>query len=48
LGFRAVLLPNLNVGSFSVFASGNIENLQVLDIVEVSFFLVPLEKLEPS
>ena len=48
LSLRVVLLRNYNVGSFFVFTSSNIENLHVLNIVEVSTQLVPLEKLEPA
>ena len=46
LGSRAILLPYLNVGGFLIFASSNIENLLVLDIVE-AVLTIPLEKLEP-
>jgi hypothetical protein len=47
LGLRAILFPYLNVGSFFIFASFNIKNLLVLNIVEV-VFTIPLEELEPS
>ena len=48
LRLRVVLLRNYNVRSFFVFTSSNIENLHVLNVVEVSTQLVPLEKLEPA